>query len=89
MQVAGLLLRQWLEGSGGQERLLGIHPLTQAVERLKPQAILMAALRALQAASQVRYKIFLCLPSLCYLHCNMSGIDAVHQHLGAHIHTAR
>ena len=54
VQVAGLLLRHWLEGSGAQERRLGIHPMVQAVEHLKPQAVLVAALRALQAASQVR-----------------------------------
>jgi len=35
-------------------RQLGIHPVTRAVGGLGPQALALAALRALQAASQAR-----------------------------------
>ena len=79
VQVAGLLLGHWLEGSGGQERRLGIHPLSHAVEHLKPPAVLVAALRALHAASQVSCfeNSFGCLCLAPHLQCEGRTLAAI------------
>ena len=53
LQAAGLLLSRGLGTAGSGGGRMGIHPVSQAVGRLGAQAVAVAALHALQTASQV------------------------------------
>lgn len=85
LQVAGLLLRQWLASAQKGQSLLGIHPVSGRVANQSHAAIAVASLKALQAFAKVK----LLLPSAlerAYMYlCSKTGLVGINEGLGSEL----